>query len=518
MLYKRLFFLMIVIPLVLSAGIKNLTLSRAMTLLNKNNLELKISRFTEQMKAYEAKAAKGHKYGKLDASITAMRSNDAGNVFGFKLQSREATFGDFGAEEFFDNFNASRDPFSPPPGNLNNPKARNHYQTKFSYILPIYTGGKLSEYGRITFAMHRMSQYDTQNLLNEKVFQTKKAFYDISLVSNYIYNLSKIIKNIKHLEIIVNTMKKEGYAQNIDVLEVQARKAEVQSMYNQAKLNKDLAYQFLSFLVNKEVSSIKKMNDKAPMPRVNKRILEANNIDIQKALLGLQITQMALNVEKSNYYPEIGAFAEYGSADNVLWNEFFDKDAYTVGVQLKWNIFNGGIDDANLEKAKVNYLMVNDQVKLAKKGIALKAKKLKTEVLSANSDIESYNKQLRFTKKVYQNYRGRYKEGMVSISDVLIKQSKELEVLLKLLTAKNSRNTKIFELEALMNKQKSASVYNIAKIVKVVDANKSKIVDANKTNLEKKTLKSIDSNKTTEKSKPVKQMETNSTRVKGDDS
>ena len=29
-----------------------------------------------------------------------MRSNDAGNVFGFKLQSREATFGDFGFTEF----------------------------------------------------------------------------------------------------------------------------------------------------------------------------------------------------------------------------------------------------------------------------------------------------------------------------------------------------------------------------------------------------------------------------------
>ena len=47
-------------------------------------------------------------------------------------------------------------------------------------------------------------------------------------------------------------MKKEGYAQEIDELEVQARQAEAQSMYNQAKLNKDLAYQFLSFLLNRK--------------------------------------------------------------------------------------------------------------------------------------------------------------------------------------------------------------------------------------------------------------------------
>lgn len=432
----------------LFAGLNNLDINQAVSMLENNNLELKISHFNEQMKAYEAVVAKGNHYGKLDVTVTGMRSNDALNVFGFKLQSREATFGDFGFAEF-DATNPNI--LSVQPSDLNYPKDRNHYQTKISYILPLYTGGKLSEYGRITDALHRMSQWDTQKLINEKIFQTKKAFYDISLVDNYILNLSKIIKNIDHLESIVKSMGEEGYAQDIDLLEVQARKAEAESIYNQAKLNRDLAYQFLSFLLNEEVNSIKKVNDMAPMPSIDTVEVESNNIDIQKALLGLQITEMAMKVEEANYLPTIGAFGEYGSADNTLWNEFEEKDAYTVGVQLKWNIFNGGIDSANLEKAKVNHLKVENEVALAKSGIALKVKKLETEILSKNADVKSYQKQLRFAKKVYENYRSRYKEGIVSISDVLIKQSRELEVLLKLLTVKNERNTKIFELNSILN-------------------------------------------------------------------
>ena len=89
------------------------------------------------------------------------------------------------------------------------------------------------------------------------------------------------------------------------------------------------------------------------------------------------------------------------------------------------------IDAANLEKAKVNHLKVQSQVSLAKSGIALKVKKLETEILSKNADVKSYQKQLKFARKVYENYSARYKEGIVSISDVLIKQSKELEVLVK---------------------------------------------------------------------------------------
>jgi outer membrane protein TolC len=444
---KSLVLLLLSLPLF--GNVENLTLSTALEMLKEKNLELKISRFNEQMKTYEAKAVEGQNYGKLDISLTGMRSNDAGNVFGFKLQSREATFGDFGFAEF--DMSGATNPLPVAPEALNYPGARNYYQTKISYMLPIYTGGKLSEYGRITKAMQRMSKFDTQKLFNEKIFQTKKAFYDISLIQNYIYNLSKIIKNIKHLEDIISNMEKEGYAKEIDALEVQARLAEAQSMYNQAKLNRDLAYQFLSFLLNTEVKSIKKINEMAQMPKVSINDVESNNLDIQKAKLGLEITKMAIGVEEANYLPTVGAFGEYSSADNTLWNEFTDKDSYTVGVQVKWNIFNGGVDNANLEKAKVNYLKVQNQVALAKSGISLKVKKLETEILSKNADVKSYKKQLHFAKKVYENYSSRYKEGIVSITDVLIKQSKELEILLKLLTVKNERNTKIFELNSIIN-------------------------------------------------------------------
>jgi len=452
--------LLLSLSLPLMAGMKNLTIQQAVDMVKHDNLDVKITRFSEQMQQMEVKVAEGMNYGSLDVSLTGMRSNDAGNVFGFKLQSREATFGDFGADEFMNNMGACQggnmqscqDMYNKPPNNLNYPDARNHYQTKLSYMLPIYTGGKLTEYRHIMESMYRMSKYDTQKMINTKIYEVKKAFYDISLVNRYISNLSKIMKNIRKLEDVIVTMQKEGYAKEIDLLEVQAREAEAESMYNQAKLNKELAYQFLSFLLNQDVSSIKMVSTKAPMPHVDRNILESNNIDIQKAKLGLQISEMAVKAEKASFLPTLGGFAEYGSADNTLFNDFTGKDSYTFGVQAKWNIFNGGQDDARLEKAKLKRLQVRDQVELAKKGIALQAKKLKTEILSADADIRSYSKQLKFARKVYENYSTRYKEGMASISDVLVQQSKELESLLKLLTVVNKRNTKVFKLESIVNK------------------------------------------------------------------
>ncbi len=429
--------------------IENLSLEKALELMKKSNIELKISKFNEKIKEHEAKIAQGHNYGKLDVKLQALRSNDAGNVFGFKLKSREATFGDFGFAEF--DQTGATNPLPVAPNDLNYPNVRNHYQTTITYMLPLYTGGKLEQYGKITKALQQMSQLDTSKLLNEKMFQTTKTFYDISLLQQYIEKLSSILNNIETLQNIVKNMKEEGFAKDIDELEVKTRKAEAQSMLSQANYNKELAYQYLSFLLNTHVKSIQPLTNLAPMPKFTKASLLQNNLDIKKAELGLKITDMAIDAQKANFLPTIGAFGEYGSADNQAFTGFREKDFYSIGVQAEWNLFNGTVDKYNLEKAKVENLKVREQVELAQKGIGLKVAKLQTEVKSKTAEVASLESQLEFATKVYENYQERYKEGITSISDVLIKQSKELEVLLKLLTAKNDRNAKVFELRSILN-------------------------------------------------------------------
>ncbi|CAA6802620.1 MAG: Type I secretion system, outer membrane component LapE [uncultured Sulfurovum sp.] len=430
--------------------LKNLSLDNALTIMQENNLELKISNFDEQMRQYEVNVAKGHNYGKLDAKIQALRSNDAGNIFGFKLKSREATFGDFGFSEF--DMSGQTNPLPVAPQELNYPDSRNHFQTTITYMLPLYTGGKLEQYGKITKALQRMSQLDSSKVLNEKVYQTTKTFYDISLIDQYINNLSNILSNIDTLQNIVSSMKEEGFAKEIDELEVETRRAEASSMLTQANYNKELAYQYLSFLLNKNVLSIQALDNVASMPTININEFLKNNLDIQKAELGLKITDMAVEAEEANFLPTVGAFGEYVSSDDKAFNDFIDKDFYTVGVQLEWNLYNGNIDKNNLAKAKVQNMKVKEQVELTQKGIGLKIAKLQTEANSKAAEITSLETQFSFASKVYENYQERYKEGITSISDVLIKQSKELEVLLKLLTAKNDRNAKVFELRSILNK------------------------------------------------------------------
>ncbi len=444
-----------------SLAYSDLKLEDALRIVKKENLEISIAKFDEKIKELEVKIAKGYSYGKLDLIQTGMRSNDAGNVFGFKLQSREAEFGDFGFDEFLTQMPGwmggtitDEQLLSTQPDKLNYPDARNHFQTKLSFQLPLYTGGKLTQYEKISKALREMSTLERGKIVSQMIYETKKSFYDISLLNKFIENLTIIKKNIEKLEVMANSMIEEGYAKKVDLLEVQTKKANVVRMLNQANSNKELAYHFLSFLLNHKVNSIANIYEGAPMLNMSEEDMLGRNLDIKKAKKGLEITEMAIDLEKAAFLPEAGIFAEYGSSDNNFLNDFSDHDAYTVGFQIKWNLFHGGIDYQKLEKAKVQKMKAVNQVSLAKKGIALKVAKIKTEIASFEFDIESLKKELELYQVIYENYLGRYGEKLVSINDVIIKQSQQIERVLKLQEVQNRRNERMFELERIANGEK----------------------------------------------------------------
>ncbi len=430
----------------------------------------------ERIAHFKTKLAQSYNFGSLDLVFNALRSNDAGNVFGFKLQSREASFADFGFDEFLapmgqvlETMNSSLKNggsglpagftqgmgsiLNIQPRKLNFPKARNHFQTKVQYKLPLFTGLKLTMYSKISKEMEHLKGLEEQKVINEMEYQTKKTFYDITLVENYIKNLKTLKQHMDKLEEIIKNFKAEGYAKATDVLEVEAKKAEVNAMLNQAKLNRDLAYQYLGFLIDEDVDSIEHVNELAPMPKIPTQKMVAEAIDYKRAQVGQKITHMNVKLQKSGFYPMVGAFAEYGSADNVPFNDFWKKDAYTIGAQLKWNLFSGGGDSAKVQAAKIKDLQMHEKLLLAKRGLALKINQLKTAILSKNYDIQARAKQYELAQKIYAMYQAKYKEGLVKISDVLIKHSEEIQALLQLLKAKTERNEKVFELESLLAKE-----------------------------------------------------------------
>jgi outer membrane protein TolC len=445
---------MLSLAMLLNASQTNspLNLDEAINILKQNNLEIKSAEFDIESAALDEDLVSGKNWGKLDLIQDFGRSNDAGNVFGFKLTSREANFGDFGAEEFMVGYAATgQGDYTTPPNDLNYPEARNFFQTKLKYELPIFTGFALSNYEDIMASMKKMKTLDKEQVVAEQTYQLRKSYYDMALLESSIKNLTIILENIHTLENTTKSMIEVGYAKHVDLLEVQAKKGNVERLLVQMHANQKLLYSYISFLLNQKVEKIQIPETEVPMPMLSHEKILNSNLDIQKAKTGLEMQENLVGVSKAAYYPTVGAFAEVSTADNTFLGDAVDHKAYTIGARANWNLFNGGIDNAQIEKSKVEQLKTKSQVQLARLGIALQIDKINTEIESFDQEIYFLEQELALANDIYQNYEERYREKLASMSDVIIKQSEQIEKILQLQMMKNKKNERIFALEKLAN-------------------------------------------------------------------
>ena len=428
----------------------NLTLDEAIEILKQDNLEIKAAQLEYQSTQAKTEQVSSMNWGSLDLILNAANSDDAGNAFGFKLTSRKATFGDLGLGDF--NPALGTDALAVVPEDLNNPGSTNYFQTKLEYTLPIYVGGKISGYTDISRSMEKMQQLETDKTVNTKIYETRKAFYDMALLETAIKNLSTINDNIATLEETTQFMITEGYAKRIDLLEVQAKRSNVERNLNEMNANKTLLYNYLSFLLNRDITQIAVPDSEVKESTLSTEQILERNVDIKQAETGLQIRKRMVDVSQSGYLPMIGMKANVqSSAIDLDDYDMIDNGSYTAGVQLKWNLFSGGADSNKGQEAKVNELKTKTQVELAKKGIELQVSKIRTEIASLDFEIESLSKELELTTEIYKNYEERYKEQLASMSDLVIKQSIQIEKVLALLEVQNKRNERVFALEKLAN-------------------------------------------------------------------
>ena len=431
---------------------QSLSLDQAIDILKKQNLEIQVASLEIKSAIAEQNTVSGMSLGKLDFIQDVARSNDAGNVFGFKLSSREASFNDFGFDEFLANMSASPSTLlAIQANNLNYPESRNYFQSKLKYEVPLFTGFALTNHENIMQFMTKMKTLNKEQIVNEKVYELRKSFYDMALLNSSSENLATILHNISLLEEMTESMINVGYAKKVDLLEVQAKKGNVQRLLIQMDSNKNLLYHYISFLLNTKVTHITAPSSELLMPQYSEEDILQNNLDIQKAQTGLLIRESMVNVSKASYYPTLGAFGEVSTADDAFLNDAADHKAYTVGARLTWNVFNGGIDSSKIEHSRLEQLKTASQVQLARKGIALQIAKIYTQIKSADAEIKSLEAELALADVIYKNYEGRYKEKLSSMSDVIIKQSEQIQKILELQVAKNKRNQKVFALEKLAN-------------------------------------------------------------------
>ena len=301
--------------------------------------------------------ARGARLPRLSVSVGATRTNDALNAFGLKLAQRGATFSDFGTNDFFQ---ASQAGLSPAqigaiaPTDLNHPGAVNDFSSRLEAQLPLYTGGKLEGYMRQAHAMLLAAQAGDRAARQAIVDHVLQAYDGVYTARAYRDVAAKALVAAQSQLKMVDNLYRQGVVLKSDVLAAQVNLENVQVQQAQAADMEAQALDGLHVVLGLPLDEPLElgapvsvaMPDGTPA-RWTDAALQNNP---QLVAMSEQVAAAGGQVEaaRADLYPQIGAMARFETHDP---NAGFAAHSYTVGAQLTWNVFDGGVARQAVDQA-----------------------------------------------------------------------------------------------------------------------------------------------------------------------
>ena len=385
---------------------QSISFQEVLNLTLQNNKDLQYQKLNIESSNLNTKTIDSINYGKLSIAEELSRTNHSGYVFNSKLSSREATFDDFG-------FNEMPAPNSTEPKNLNYPDARNNYNTKLIYEVPLFTGFKLSNQKDILELQEKANEIKYNLDKKELTFEVLKAYNSAVVAKEFVKALQKAKVAITQIVKSADAFHKEGLVTKIDVNEAKVYELNINSQLIEATNNFELALAYLKFLSSddsiSDVESLENINFEIPQENLLYNQALENRDEVKMQDIQVNATKKNINIANSAYYPSVYSHLEYGFNDDKLTLDD-EKDYYMALVGINLTLFDN-TRDIEKEKSKIEYAKASLNSEKLKDAIKLELQKtilnLQTKENILKEKIEAKNlanEVLEQAKLLYQNH------------------------------------------------------------------------------------------------------------------
>ncbi len=381
-----------------------LSLENALEKAKDRNASVRLSELDYKISKVNYKQTYATFLPQITVGLNAISTNNPLNAFGFLLQQSTVTSMDF------------------DPAKLNNPGARQNYSTGVEMRLPLLNldmyyarkGAKLQE---------EAYQYKTAYTRDYIDYEIKKAYLQLQFVYKSTDILQSTLDDVKHIYQSVNNFYKQGLAQQSDVLNAQVQINIVESALQKSKSGIGNASDGLAFLMGDTLSGRLFVPDtlvKAPESAPSE-IMPVDRADIMAMDKSVMASDMMVKSSRMNFLPKINAWGSFQYNDKKIFK--FDSNSYMVGVNMSWTVFSGNQNRYKLKSAMLQrdkYLQEKEQY-VDKSRMELESNM--RELQNLTFEIMKCEASVDHAKEAFRIMNNRYKEGLVSTTDLLTSQA-----------------------------------------------------------------------------------------------
>lgn len=443
----------------LSSGIQaqrtlNLDSCRALAL--SNNKELRMSKEKVNAAHYQQKAAFTNFLPKIDMMGTYMRTEKEISLLSDDQKSAISNIGTAVAPmgqklQQILSSDPSLAPLLTPlqsvmgtlPGALNQvgqgmvdalrTDTRNMFGGMVTLTQPIFMGGKIIAYNKITKFAEQLAESQHATELQDVILNTDQAYWQVISLVNKKKLAESFLDLVKKLDSDVSKMVAEGVATKADELSVKVKVNEAEmtltKVENGLSLSKMVLCQLCGIPLDTPITLADESMENITLPDTyiegNVNTALSNREELKSLELASKIYRQKVNVTRSEFLPSVGLTATYLVTNPSLVNGFERKmrGMWGVGMMVKIPVFHWGegIYKVKAAKAEANIAQyklddVKEKVELQVTQATYKVNEATKKLAMAEKNMAKANENLRYANLGFQ-------EGVIPTSNVLEAQT-----------------------------------------------------------------------------------------------
>lgn len=443
----------------LSSGIqaqRTLNLDSCRTLALSNNKELRMSKEKVNAAHYQQKAAFTNFLPKIDMMGTYMRTEKEISLLSDDQKSAISNIGTAVAPmgqklQQILSSDPSLAPLLTPlqsvmgtlPGALNQvgqgmvdalrTDTRNMFGGMVTLTQPIFMGGKIIAYNKITKFAEQLAESQHATELQDVILNTDQAYWQVISLVNKKKLAESFLELVKKLDSDVSKMVAEGVATKADELSVKVKVNEAEmtltKVENGLSLSKMVLCQLCGIPLDTPITLTDESMENITLPDTyiegNVNTALSNREELKSLELASKIYRQKVNVTRSEFLPSVGLTATYLVTNPSLVNGFERKmrGMWGVGMMVKIPVFHWGegIYKVKAAKAEANIAQyklddVKEKVELQVTQATYKVNEATKKLAMAEKNMAKADENLRYANLGFQ-------EGVIPTSNVLEAQT-----------------------------------------------------------------------------------------------
>ena len=310
---------------------------------------------------------------------------------------------------------------------------RNLYVGAATLTQPIFMGGKIIAYNKITKYAEQLAQSQHATGMQDVILSTDQAYWQVISLVNKKKLAESFLQLVQKLDSDVSKMVAEGVATTADELSVKVKVNEAEMTLTQVEdglsLSKMVLCQLCGIPLNTDIRLADENMENLTLPDMytesNVSTAFANREELKSLELAEKIYRQKVNVTRAEFLPSVGLTANYLFSNPSLVNGFENKfrGMWEIGVIVKIPVFHWGEGIYKVKAAKAEANIARYQLEDVKEKVELQVTQSSYKV---NEAVKKLNMAEKNMKKAEENLRYAnlgFKEGVIPTSNVLEAQT-----------------------------------------------------------------------------------------------